>query len=277
MRKISLPIVALALIAGAAAAPAGALVVGGGYYWRSWGEYVFAELQGSVPGLVTVDMSYPNAEHNVRALTCVPFGTGWSEQMLVLHDRNRDDPHQGTIRWGDLSDYPVLGTHEVSRTGCAGSCRLTIPPLAWNEVLVLAGFSFEYQDFVFQGNPIPVDARVEEIMVRPRPYNGWIDVAFDNGSQRPFDVWLAYVRIPASVVAAQEAMTSQVPVNGIVVSTRPRGPAVLQGFYLGFTNGGHPLHRFTIDLSNDFLTMRWRDLDGGDLFNWSANWVRLVN
>jgi hypothetical protein len=276
MRKILLPIVALVLLAGATATSAGALVVGGGPYWRTWGDYVFAELYGSVPGLVTVDMSYTNAEHNVRKLICLPFGTGWSELMLILHDRNRDDPHQGTIRWGDLSDYPVIDTAMVSRTGCAGSCRITIPQLAWDEVLVLAGFSFEYRDLVFQGNQIPIDARVEEIMVRPRPYSGWIDVAFDDGAQRPFDVWLAYVTIPASVVAAQEAMTSQVPVRGSVVSTRPRGPAVLQGFYLGFTNGARPLNRFTVDLSNDFLTMRWRDLNGDDLFNWSANWVRLV-
>jgi hypothetical protein len=271
MRKVLLPIVVLVLLASAAEAPAGALTVGGGYYWRSWGDYVFAELQGSVPGLVTVDMSYPNAEHNVKTLTCLPFGTGWSELMLALYDRNRDDPHQGTIRWGDLAPYPVIGTGEVSRTGCAGSCRLTIPPLAWNEVLVLAGFAFEYQ-----GEGILGDARVEEIMVRPRPYNGWIDVAFDNGSQRPFDVWVAYVRIPASVVAAQESMTSHVSVRGIVVSTRPPGPAVLQGFYLGFTNGGHPLNRFTVDLGNDRMTLRWRDLDGDDLFDWSASWVRLV-
>jgi hypothetical protein len=251
-----------------AAAPARAVI-----YQLNSGSNVFPFLWGAVPGLTNVDMRYTNAEHSVKELTCTPHDAEWTRLIVTLHDGNADDPQDGVIQWRDLTPYPVLDTNEVFRTDCAGSCRIPIPPLAWNQAFVLAGISFEYHDHPGSG-----DSLVKEIMVRPRPYNGWIDVAFDDGAQRGFDAWIAYVIVPIDVVAGFDSLTSQVPVRGSMASTRPPGPAVLQGFYLGFADGGgRRLNRFAVDVSsNQLLRMTWRDLAGDDLFNWQASWLRLT-
>lgn len=258
-------ILSFGLLLAALVAPAAAVI-----YQRSNGTPAFPGLFGQVPGLVTVDMRFTNAEHNVEELTCMPHDATLTNWIVVLHDWNEDDPHDGVLQWRDLTPYPVLGTATVNRTGCAGSCRITIPPLAFDQAFVLSGFSFEFQDG---------DARVEEIMVRPRPYSGFIDVVFDDGGQREFDVFISFARIPLSAVASFDAMTGQIPVQASVTTTRTPGPAVLQGFYLGFADHSpRPLHRFAVDLSNNqLLRMTWRDLAGNDLMNWQASWLRLAH
>jgi hypothetical protein len=272
MRHVLRTILPCAVLLTILAAPASALTQRAVSYQRSNGTPALPFLWGMVPGLVTVDMRFTNAEHSVKELTCMPHDEDWTNLIVVLHDGNEDDPHDGVLQWGDLTPYPVRGRDTVERTGCAGSCRITIPPLAFDEAFVLAGFSFEYHDYFASG-----DSRVEEIMVRPRPYSGWIDVAFDDGAQRAFDVWVSYARIPLAAVASFDAMTAQVPVQASVTSTRTPGPAVLQGFYLGFADhNGRSLNRFAVDLSNNqLLRMTWRDLAGDDLMNWSASWLRL--
>jgi hypothetical protein len=221
----------------------------------------------NVPGLVTVDLQYPNTEHNVRELAVrpdQPFAGGWERMAGVLADRNFDDPYSGVMRWAQL-DFATRHS-SASEPFCTGTCRLPIPRAAAGEVFVLAGVRFAVHN--------SSDIRIAEIAVQPNPALGYVDVTFvDNSRTRPYFAQVDWAYVPAANVATDGFNASGSSAGSAFIAGSRKA---LQGFRVAFVDGDRALRRFTIDLDQG-VRVRLVDSDGAERIAWAVDWVVLTD
>jgi hypothetical protein len=243
------------------------------------------EIGASVPLLQSFELRFDEGD---RPLARVAVGSlrgsgGATDSFyLELADGDGNDPMHGTaryFRWPERS-RAILGLPEdgpygverfASRSGCTGSCDLTIPDFnSRDNVLVITGFRFRYasgENNLLSIGLLPVAGG--------GPGDAWTAVRAtfqDDDGAEAFAIELSYLLFPRSwsndgVDIAPDfrhtpypAPSFEAPLNE---SWRGRIP-LLGGFSLAFDGNDEHLLRLGVDATGERVVLTLRDNDAAE-------------
>lgn len=200
-----------------------------------------------------------NDDQHLKVLEVFPTSAG--RLFLAFSDNSRDEQFEYRVAHQRIPSTGVVAGH-LYRTGCYGSCwtKVTVPP--GDNVFVITGFSFLFDDD---------DHHIDRITISER--DGYVEQTFhDKNHDDEFSSVVDYAWVPRSLFSLLETKSSMVAHRGMDTVDVPAGPKVIRAFSVdNVENGGESdnhIKRFGFLTNSTTVDIYYGDNDPTDSGYW---------